>query len=94
MPPTPERQAAVDAAVAEVKPGAALYEEQFRRMHQALSEGGPLPVTVDDSRVSLEIITAAYHSARTGKAVALPIKRDHPLYGGWLATAAKAKSKR
>ena len=49
-----------------------------------MTEGGALPVTIADARASLELLTAAYHSARSGTAVRLPIGRDHPLYGGWL----------
>lgn len=86
-----ERQAAVDAAAAEVAPAPEGYAGQFRRMHRALVDGGPLPVTVADSRASLEFITAAYHSARTGKAVKLPIGRDHPLYEGWFPKTAARK---
>jgi predicted dehydrogenase len=80
----PERQAAIDAAIAEVPSGAERYAGQLLRLHAALTKGGPLPVSIADARRSLELITAAYHSARTGAAVALPIGRDHPLYRGWL----------
>ena len=86
----PERQQAIDAAVAEVPPGPERNAGQFLRLHKALTEGGPLPVSIADARPSLELLTAAYHSARTGEAVQLPIGRDHPLYAGWLAEAAKA----
>ena len=81
----PERQQAIDAAVAEVAPAPERYAGQFLRLHKALTEGGPLPVSIADARPSLELLTAAYHSARTGAAVQLPIGRDHPLYAGWLA---------
>ena len=63
---------------------------QFLRLHKALTEGGPLPVSIADARPSLELLTAAYHSARTGEAVRLPLGRDHPLYAGWLPAAARA----
>jgi len=42
-----------------------------------------LPVTLADARISLELITALYHSAATCAEVTLPIERDHPSYGGW-----------
>jgi predicted dehydrogenase len=83
-----ERQNAVDAAIAEMGPAPELYAGQFSRLHKALTEGGELPVSIADARPSLELITAAYHSARTGEAVRLPIGRDHPLYAGWLPPAA------
>jgi predicted dehydrogenase len=80
----PERQAAIDAALDEVPSGPERYAGQFLRLHGALTEGGPLPVSIEDARQSLELITAAYHSARTGAAVYLPIGPEHPLYAGWL----------
>src|SRR3712207_9399171 len=40
---------------------------QFYRFHQALVEGKELPVTLRDSRASLELITALYHSAFTDR---------------------------
>jgi predicted dehydrogenase len=80
----PARQAAIDAAVAEVRPAPERYAGQLLRLHEALTEGGRLPVSIADARPSLELITAAYHSARTGQAVRLPIGREHPLYRGWL----------
>jgi predicted dehydrogenase len=80
----PQQQRIIDAAVAEVAPQPDRYTGQFLRLHRALTEGGPLPVSIADARPSLELVTAAYHSARTGQAVQLPITRDHPLYSGWL----------
>ena len=85
----PERQAAIDAAVAEVPLGPERNAGQFLRLHKALTGGGRLPVSIDDGRPSLELLTAAYCSARTGEAVQLPIPRDHPLYEGWLPEARK-----
>ena len=85
----PERQKLVDAAVAEAPSGPERNAGQFIRLHTALTEGGPLPVSIEDARRSLELLTAAYHSTRTGQAVQLPIARDHPLYGGWLMPKAK-----
>jgi predicted dehydrogenase len=80
----PERQKAVDAAIAEVPIGPERNAGQFLRLHRALTEGGPLPVSISDARSSLELLTAAYHSARSGEAVRLPLGKDHPLYAGWL----------
>jgi predicted dehydrogenase len=80
----PERQKAVDAAVAEVPLGPERNAGQFVRLHKALTEGGTLPVSISDARPSLELLTAAYHSARSGEAVQLPLGKDHPLYAGWV----------
>ena len=86
---TPEAQAAIDAALADFKPQREFFEGQFERMHRALAEGGALPVTLEDARQSLALITAIYHSARTAEAVAMPIRQDHPLYRGWLPSSAQ-----
>jgi predicted dehydrogenase len=51
--------------------------------HEALTTGGPLPVTLADARQSLELVTALYHSAATGAPMTLPIGSDHPAYQGW-----------
>ena len=87
----PDRQKAIDAAVGEV---AALPERntgQFLVLHKALTEGGPMPVSIADARPSIELLTAAYYSVHTGTDVRLPIGSDHPFYGGWLSTMAGRK---
>jgi predicted dehydrogenase len=86
----PDRQRMVDAAIADAPRGPERNAGQFVRLHGALTGSGPLPVAIADARQSLELLTAAYHSARTGEAVRLPIGRDHPLYAGWLPSSAKA----
>ncbi|MGH6924399.1 MAG: Gfo/Idh/MocA family protein [Propylenella sp.] len=83
----PDRQKAIGAAVAEVPLGPERNTGQFLRLHKALTEGGPLPVSIADARPSLELVTAAYHSARTGQPVTLPIGPEHPLYEGWLPSS-------
>jgi predicted dehydrogenase len=80
----PDRQAAIDATVAEVPQLPERSAGQFVRLHEALTGGGSMPVSIADARPSLELITASSHSARTGEAVELPIPRHHPLYDGWL----------
>ena len=59
------------------------YAGQFYRFHQALSHNTELPVTLQDARASLELITAMYYSAQTSQKVDLPIGKDHPNYAGW-----------
>ena len=70
-------------ALSDYHPAPSRYEGQFALYHAALTTGGPLPVTLADARSSLELVTALYHSAATGAAVALPIAADHPGYAGW-----------
>ena len=57
-------------------------EETLARF-EPLPDGFDLPVTLAEARASIELITAVYHSARTGRAVALPIGENHPAYAGW-----------
>ena len=40
---------------------------QFERYADALDRGAPPPVTIDDVRDVMEVITAVYASARTGR---------------------------
>jgi predicted dehydrogenase len=59
------------------------FEGQFHRFYEAVQNNTQLPVTLADARASLELITAIYHSAQTGRAVELPIGRDHAKYASW-----------
>ncbi len=86
-----DRQKAVDAAVAEVALLPERYTGQFLVLHKALTEGGPMPVSIADARPSIELLTAAYYSVHTDSDVKLPIGRDHPFYDGWLSTMAERK---
>lgn len=81
----PDRQAEIDAALAGWQPHAEGFARLFELFHAALAGSGPPPVTLDDARRSLELVTAIYHSAAAGGSpVALPLAPDHPAYGGWL----------
>lgn len=84
---TAEGQVAIDAALADFVPGPESFEGQFARIHAALTGDAPPPVTLDDARASLALITALYHSAETGERVTLPIRSDHPRYRGWVPAA-------
>ena len=81
-------QKRIDEAVAAVPQTEDGYTRQFQLFHEAVMTGGDLPVTLADARCSLELVTAAYHSARTGLPTAMPITADHPLYRSWLPEAA------
>jgi len=78
------QQREVDAALAALPAHDDGYLRQFELFHAALAAGSELPVTLADARRSLELVTAAYHSQRTGQAVKLPLCADHPLYASWL----------
>jgi len=83
-PGTPADAAAIDAALEGFEPGPELYAGQFAAFHRAIVEGEPPPVTVADARGAIELVTAIYHSSRSGEPVDLPIGSDHPLYAGWI----------
>jgi predicted dehydrogenase len=73
----------IEEALADFTPAAEHFAGHLARLHAAIQDGGPMPVTLADARTSLELLTAAYHSARTGEMATLPIGPDHPAYAGW-----------
>jgi predicted dehydrogenase len=83
-PATPADVDAIDAALDGFEPGPELYEGQFAAFHRALERGEDPPVTVADARAGIELVTAIYHSSRSGEPVDLPLGAEHPLYEGWL----------
>jgi predicted dehydrogenase len=80
---SPELQQRIDAALSRFSPQPEGYEGQFARFYTAMQESAELPVTLSDARAALELVTAAYHSAETGRPVTLPIGEEHPKYQGW-----------
>lgn len=81
---TPELEAQIAEALARFAPLPEGFAGQFYRFHQALQRGAPAPVTLADARAALELVTAMYFSAQTGREVELPIGPDHPKYASWL----------
>jgi len=67
------------------------FEGLLQCYHEALETGGTLPVTLADTRRSLELITALYDSAEHGQPVTLPIGPEHPKYEGWRPLRTPAK---
>jgi predicted dehydrogenase len=85
LTPRSEADAArIAAALEDFLPEEEGFARHFALLHAAIASGGPLPVTVEDSRRSIELAAALYHSAATATDVALPLGRDHPTYHGWL----------
>jgi predicted dehydrogenase len=85
-------QKRIDEALADFVPAPQRWVGQFAQIHAALTGGGPLAVTLDDARASVELPTAIYYSSHVGEAVTLPIGDDHPFYRGWVETMATSKS--
>jgi predicted dehydrogenase len=81
---SPEASEQIEEALTRFVPLPERFTGQFFRFHQALLHGTELPVTLQDARASLELITAMYHSAFTRQVVDLPIGADHPRYTSWL----------
>lgn len=88
----PDATARIVAALEDFQPLPERFPGQFYRLHAAVTSSGRLPVTLADARRSVELLTAAYWSARTGEAVSLPIGPDHPFYIGWLDTMKKDRA--
>lgn len=80
---SPDAEARIAKALEDWTFVASRFEGLLASYHRALANQGPLPVTLADARRSLELITALYHSAETGRSVALPIEVTHLKYAGW-----------
>jgi predicted dehydrogenase len=83
----PKLQPEIDAEIAGIECADRFFAGQFRAFHSALADGRPFDVTLDDARRALELITAIYTAAETGRTQSLPISIDHPRYKGWSGTA-------
>lgn len=81
---TPELSEQIEEALTRFVPLPERFTGQFYRFHRALMDGTELPVTLQDARASLELITAMYHSSFTGQVVDLPLDQNHPRYSSWL----------
>jgi predicted dehydrogenase len=88
LPRNDKTRDAIAALLGDWKDVPPRFTTQMRRFHDALTSGGPMPVTSADSRQALEIVTAMYHSSQTREEVRLPIGPDHPKYNSWLPAGA------
>lgn len=84
QPRNDETKAKIDALLADWKHVPSRFQTQMERFHAALIGEAALPVTSTDSRRSLELVTAFYHSSSTGEDVVLPLGPSHPLYQSWV----------
>lgn len=81
---TPELSERINTVLEQFEPLPEGYPGQFLRFYNALNGNGELPVTVQDARMSLELVTALYASARSGQPVELPLGKDYQFYESWL----------
>ena len=90
QPRNPETAARIDALLRDWVHVPSRFQTQMARFYDALAGDGPLPVTSADSRRSLELVTAFYHSSATNEDVVLPIGPGHPLYESWVPSQFRA----
>jgi predicted dehydrogenase len=74
---------AIQAKLDEVKPQKAWFARHYELFADAIAAGTPLPVTLEDARASIELITAMFESDEKRTVVQLPIRPGHPKYEGW-----------
>lgn len=90
QPRNPETAEKIAALLKDWQHVPSRFETQMARFYHALMGTAPLPVTSADSRRSLELVTAFYHSSSTGEDVPLPIGPGHPLYQSWVPAQFRA----
>ena len=73
-----------EAALDGWEPPLSGWRGQLAATQEALVTGGPLPVSLDDARTALEVVTAWYRSSRTGLPERLPLAPDDPDRDSWL----------
>jgi predicted dehydrogenase len=83
LPASPEAAERIADVLKDHRCVASGFEGLMGAYYEARITASALPITTEDARRSLELVTALYHSAATGAAVALPIAREHPNYEGW-----------
>ena len=82
----PDQQTRINDELADFSPRPERFPGQFLRIYEALAGNGQTPVSLADARRSIELLTAAYWSVKTGEIVQLPLSSDHPFYSGWIET--------
>mmetsp|Transcript_29732 Transcript_29732/g.59115 ORF Transcript_29732/g.59115 Transcript_29732/m.59115 type:complete len:348 (-) Transcript_29732:1932-2975(-) len=79
----PEKQSAVDAVVAAAPKALPGFSGFLSEVAKAV-EGQPhRAVSFEDGAASIALVTAIYHSHRSGERVALPLTAKDPLGQGW-----------
>ncbi len=78
----PARQAEVDGAIAHVQPGHQGFAGLFAELANALDGQPNRAVTLHDGIAAIELVSAIYHSDRSGHAVSLPLDRTMPIAQG------------
>lgn len=79
----PTKQSQIDAVLAQLPAAKPTYAGFFEAVALALDGYPGRDVTLADGRRSIELVTAVYQAARTGKRITLPLGKDAALYTGW-----------
>lgn len=82
--------AAMEKAMQSFKPAWGGYEGLFSQYHAALTTGSVLPVTLEDAKRSIGLVSAMYYAAAYSTGVNLPLPADNPFYDGWNKPAVRA----
>ncbi|GLQ35191.1 oxidoreductase [Amylibacter marinus] len=80
----PAHQPLVDQTIREIESSYISYAGFFDSIAQSLLVGESQGVSLADGRRSIELVTAIYQSARSGRSVTLPLDQRAELYQGWL----------
>ncbi len=86
----PELAPRMGACLADFTPAADGFAGLFARFATALETGAPWPLGLSDARRAIELITALYLSAESGRAVPLPLPPGSAKYAGWTPSYARS----
>ena len=79
----PTSQTQIDDVLNSVSGAKSRFVGFFEAVADALDGKPNRAITLENGRQSLEFVTAAYASARSGVPASMPIDSTHPLYNGW-----------
>lgn len=80
----PAHQSLIDETLTTTPSSLAGFAGFFTEIAADLSGRQNSAIRLQDGAASIELVTAVYHAARSGRNVRLPLSADHPLYQGWL----------
>lgn len=83
IPSSPEVETKIATFLKDWQQVGPRFEGLMNAYHAALESNGPLPVSLEDARASLELVTALMASAESGQALNLPIGPEHRNYKSW-----------
>ncbi len=79
----PLLQSQIDRALGEFEPEPTGFAGFLTEVANRLNGRSYHAVTLQEGAASVELVTAIYHAARTGRHVYLPLDNTHELYDGW-----------